>query len=199
MSTAPIATTEDGPESRILDAALVQFERVGVKKSTIEDIARIAGVDRVTVYRRVGSRDDLVRAVFTREVTTLLAELERLASRHTDIADLIADTLVTVMRAWRTNAVVQRMMTLEPERLLPQLSTEGSATFTMAVVATTAAMQSVAERGLIPRHPDVEMRAEIICRIVQSLLLSPSPRVPIESDVKLDAFARRYLTPIVAN
>lgn len=198
-SSANAAVDEDSPESRILDAALVQFERVGVKKSTIEDIARIAGVDRVTVYRRIGSRDDLVRAVFTREVTNLLVELEKLTVKHDNIADLIAESLVTVIRAWRTNKMVQRLMTLEPDRLLPQLSTEGGATFTMAVAATTLTIEAAADRGLVPRHADAAVRAEILCRIVQSLILLPSATVPLDSDSELDRFARRYLTSIVTD
>ncbi|WP_040697921.1 helix-turn-helix domain-containing protein, partial [Nocardia vinacea] len=68
-SKAPLSRDDAAdPETRILDAALVQFSKVGVKKTTIEDVARQAGVDRVTVYRRVGSRDDLVQAVISREV-----------------------------------------------------------------------------------------------------------------------------------
>ena len=80
--TSDDASTAGDLERRILDAALIQFERVGVKKTTIEDVARQAEVDRVTVYRRIGSREDLVRAVVAREIQILLAELADIAPRH---------------------------------------------------------------------------------------------------------------------
>ncbi|MGY1896986.1 helix-turn-helix domain-containing protein [Nocardia gipuzkoensis] len=44
------------------------FEQVGVKAATIEEVARKAGVDRVTIYRHVGGRDDLVQAVIRNRV-----------------------------------------------------------------------------------------------------------------------------------
>ncbi|WUI72242.1 TetR/AcrR family transcriptional regulator [Nocardia sp. NBC_00403] len=64
ISTAATSTNkpeiDDSVESRILDAALIQFTKVGVKKTTIEDIARQADVDRVT-----GSGWERLRAAIT--------------------------------------------------------------------------------------------------------------------------------------
>ncbi|MFQ6396076.1 TetR/AcrR family transcriptional regulator [Nocardia sp. KC 131] len=188
----------DSVESRILDAALVQFERVGIKKTTIEDIARQAGVDRVTVYRRVGSRDDVVKIVTTREVGRVLDELAELPVRHDTLDGLVADIFVTVVTRWRTHPLVQRMLTLEPERILPQLTTEGTATFTMSVLATAAALRQAVENGLLPVAPDLLARAEIVCRFVHSLILQPDGTIPLDSTEELDAFARKYLVPIIS-
>ena len=47
---------------RILDAALEQFVLVGIRRSSVEDVARRAGVTRVTVYRRFPRKDALVEA-----------------------------------------------------------------------------------------------------------------------------------------
>jgi AcrR family transcriptional regulator len=188
----------DSVESRILDAALVQFGRVGIKKTTIEDIARQAGVDRVTVYRRVGSRDDVVKIVTTREVGRVLAELADLPDRHDTLDGLVADIFVTVVTRWRTHPLVQRMLTLEPERILPQLTTEGAATFAMSVLATAAALRQAVENGLLPVVPDLLARAEIVCRFVHSLILQPEGTVALDSTEELDAFARKYLVPIIS-
>ena len=59
----------------VLDAALAQFEDLGIRRSTIEDIARRAGIDRVTVYRRVGSKDDVTQTVIAREVHRMMEEV----------------------------------------------------------------------------------------------------------------------------
>uniref|UniRef100_UPI00245473F4 TetR/AcrR family transcriptional regulator n=1 Tax=Nocardia cyriacigeorgica TaxID=135487 RepID=UPI00245473F4 len=101
MTTAAASRDDtDSIESRILDAALDQFGQLGIKKTTIEDIARKAGVDRVTVYRRIGSRDDVVRAVALREVNAVLTELDDVAARNDTLADLVADIFVTVVTRW---------------------------------------------------------------------------------------------------
>ncbi|WP_085998565.1 TetR/AcrR family transcriptional regulator [Nocardia vinacea] len=190
--------TDDSIESRILDAALVQFEKVGVKKTTIEDVARQAGVDRVTVYRRVGSRDDLVRAVVSREVSVVLAEVARIAERHDDIGDLVADILVTVLTKWRNHPMAQRMLVIEPERVLTKLTTDGATVFTLSVATTAAALERAIARGLLRETPDLLTRAEVICRVVHSLILAPDGGVRLESDPELTEFARTYLLPIIA-
>ncbi|MEV6429282.1 helix-turn-helix domain-containing protein [Nocardia sp. NPDC051463] len=185
-------------ESRILDAALVQFEQVGIKKTTIEDIARRAGVDRVTVYRRVGSRDDVVQMVTTREVGRVLAELAEMPAHHDTLDGLVTDIFVTVVTRWRTHPLVQRMLALEPERVLPQLTTGGAATFAMSVAATFAALQQAVESNLLPVSPDLQTRAEIVCRFVHSLVLQPDGSIPLQSTEELAEFARKYLLPIIS-
>ncbi|MEV4235761.1 MULTISPECIES: helix-turn-helix domain-containing protein [unclassified Nocardia] len=187
----------DDLETRILDAALVQFSKVGVKKSTIEDVARQAGVDRVTVYRRVGSRDDLVQAVISREVATLLAELAAMPERHNGIDDLVADVFVTVVTRWRTHPMVERMLAIEPERVIMKLTVDGATTFTMCVAATAATLERAVQRGLLADSDDLMIRAEIVCRIVHSLILAPHGTAPLNSDDELAAFAHRYLVPVV--
>ncbi|MEV6138432.1 helix-turn-helix domain-containing protein [Nocardia sp. NPDC051990] len=186
-------------EARILDAALIQFAKVGVKKTTIEDVARRAGVDRVTVYRRVGSRDDLVQAVISREVATLLAELGAMPERHDSIDDLVADIFVTVVTGWRTHPMVERMLTVEPERVIMKLTVDGATTFTMCVAATATILEGAVARGLLADADDLGIRAEIVCRVVHSLILAPHGTARLGSDDELAAFARRYLVPVVTN
>ncbi|MGW0251354.1 TetR/AcrR family transcriptional regulator [Nocardia goodfellowii] len=188
---------DDTIESRILDAALTQFELVGFKKTTVEDVARRAGVDRVTVYRRVGSRDDLVQAVVSREVGRVLAELAQLPARHDDAGDLVAEMFVTVLTRWRTHALAQRLLTLEPERVIASLTTGGSTAFTMSVAASAAAMEQAIARGLLPEVPDVMTRMEIACRVVHSFILLPDITVRFESEAEMADFARGYLLPIL--
>ncbi len=47
----------------ILDAALTEFERHGVRRVSLDDVGRRAGVSRTTIYRRFANRDDLMAAV----------------------------------------------------------------------------------------------------------------------------------------
>ncbi|NNH74701.1 TetR/AcrR family transcriptional regulator [Nocardia uniformis] len=202
MTTPPTTSSNtrestDSVEARILDAALVQFEQVGIKKTTIEDIARRAGVDRVTVYRRVGSRDDVVQIVATREVQRVLAALAEIAERHSTLPDLVADLFVTVVTRWRTHPLVDRMLSLEPERLLPQLTTAGAPSFTMAVATTATLLQGAVDSGLLPDSPGLLTRAEIVCRFVHSLILQPDGSIPLATTAELDTFARDYLVPII--
>ncbi|MEU8379627.1 helix-turn-helix domain-containing protein, partial [Streptosporangium sp. NPDC048865] len=57
----------DETRARILDAAYEQFCRMGIRRSTMDDVARRAKVSRITVYRRFATKDVLVEHVVRRE------------------------------------------------------------------------------------------------------------------------------------
>ncbi len=197
--TPPTRTdAADDIETRILDAALVQFEKVGVKKTTIEDVAKQAGVDRVTVYRRLGSRDDLVRAVVSREVGNLLAELSTMPDRHDDLPALVADVFVTVITRWRAHPLIERLLAVEPDRILVNLTVEGATSFAMSVAATIQILAQAAAKGLFEAPPDLAARTEICCRVVHSMILVEGGTVTLETPDELAQFARSYLVPILA-
>ncbi|BAW08780.1 TetR family transcriptional regulator [Nocardia seriolae] len=199
-SKPPLNRTDaaDDIETRILDAALVQFQKVGVKKSTIEDVAKQAGVDRVTVYRRVGSRDDLVQAVVSREVAALLADLASMPDRHDDLDGLVADIFATVITRWRAHPLVERLLAVEPDRILVKLTVEGATVFAMSVAATVAILERAARKGLFEAPADLAARTEIGCRIVHSLILVQGGAAGLETADELGEFARKYLVPILA-
>lgn len=56
----------DTTSERIVTAALDLFSRQGVKKTDLDEVARQAGVTRVTVYRYFGDKEGLVRAACQR-------------------------------------------------------------------------------------------------------------------------------------
>ncbi|MGV9680314.1 TetR/AcrR family transcriptional regulator [Nocardia sp. NPDC003482] len=191
------ADIADEVEERILDAALSRFQEVGVKKTTIEDVARHAGVDRVTVYRRLGSRDDLVAAVVRREVGAVLAEIAGIPDRHDTLDGLVADIFVTVVTRWRAHPLVRRMLDIEPERVIMNLTVAGANVFAMSVATAAAALEQAVDRGLLAPVPDLTARCEVICRVVHSLILTPQGALDLATEERLADFARRYLVPIV--
>ncbi|MFC9664426.1 TetR/AcrR family transcriptional regulator [Nocardia sp. NPDC127606] len=196
-ATSGNSPTADSIEERILDAALVQFERVGVRKTTIEDIAKAADVDRATVYRRIGSRDDVVRAAFEREVRRLLADLSEIPARHDTFDDIVVDVFTTVITRWRAHPLVERLLTLEADRLLPQLTVDGASFFLISVAASTDILRKVLEDSRFPDIPDLGARVEVACRVVHSLILQPVGTIDTGSEQALAAFARTYVVPIL--
>ncbi|MEV6061131.1 TetR/AcrR family transcriptional regulator [Nocardia asteroides] len=199
LSTA--ATSGDSPtdsvEERILDAALIQFQQVGVRKTTVEDIARAADVDRATVYRRIGSRDDVVRAAFEREVRRLLEDLREIPARHDRFDDIVVEVFSTVITRWRAHPLVERLLTLEADRLLPQLTVDGASFFLLSVAASTEIIAKVLEDNRFPEIPDLTARVEVVCRVVHSLILQPVGTVDTGSPDALAAYARAYIVPIL--
>lgn len=75
-----MSRNEEDTKSKIILAALELFSEQGIKKTTIEEIARHAGLTRVTVYRYFADKQQLVHEVFLRVEQVFqngLAELEQ--------------------------------------------------------------------------------------------------------------------------
>lgn len=78
-----------GPERRrpqVLDAALKLFLDGGYEGTSMDAVARAAGVTKPVVYACFESKDDLFRSLLAREEETILAEVEG-AFEEDDLAD----------------------------------------------------------------------------------------------------------------
>lgn len=85
------------PEARpeeILDAAFTVFGETGFARAKIEDVARIAGVSKGTVYLYFDSKESLFREMVRARVVAALAEAEAYARTHEGSArDLLIDLI----------------------------------------------------------------------------------------------------------
>src|SRR3990170_2293305 len=66
------AVSED---AALLDAAVEQFVLTGVRRTSADDIARRAGVNRATLYRRLGTKDQIVSQAILQETSRVLARI----------------------------------------------------------------------------------------------------------------------------
>ncbi|GAB3720747.1 TetR/AcrR family transcriptional regulator [Nocardiopsis oceani] len=121
-------------EDEILDAAHACVEAFGVRRTTLTDVARRAGVSRPTVYRRWPDVTALVADLLTRELRSILIaeeveaereaeqEAERGAGTERDAApESVRKQLVRhasgVARAMLAHPLVGRIVDTEPELL----------------------------------------------------------------------------------
>lgn len=79
--------------TQILDAAYVCFTRHGFRRTTMEDIARQAGVSRPTVYQYVDKKE----GAFARLTTRILDDALDAARHAADADGPLADRLVAVL------------------------------------------------------------------------------------------------------
>lgn len=190
--------TSVAPDSDpILDAALAVFSEVGVRKATIGDVAKRAGIDRVTVYRRLGSKDDLVTAVVGREAVSLFADITATARTGKTLEDRIALGFTATLEGVRGHAVLSRMLELEPDTVLPQLTIDGGPILVAAVSATMAIFDQAVEDGLLADSAHLETSAEILVRLTHSLLLTPQATLKLDTAAEIEAFARAHVVPFV--
>src|SRR5579863_622679 len=96
---------------RIVRAAYLCFERHGIDHTTIEDIAREAGVTRPTVYRYFkGGKLDIVDLISSEESRKVNAEVRKRLVRGKPFEELVTDALVLVVRIAIQNPYVRRIL-----------------------------------------------------------------------------------------
>ncbi|MDI2127232.1 TetR/AcrR family transcriptional regulator [Yinghuangia seranimata] len=198
------ADAADPTTGRILDAARDQFSTFGVRRSTVEDVARRARVGRVTVYRRFDTKNALVEAVLIREARRFLAVFDAEVAALPTMEERIVAGFVVALRDARTS-LIGRLLELEPETALPFLTTRGGPILGVLrdylAASFVRAPDATALRG--PGDPaefhteDGARVAEIFVRLTVSFLLTPQSIVPLDDEPRAREFARRFLAPMV--
>lgn len=186
----------DEASERILDAALALAAASGLRHLTMDDVARGAGVGRMTVYRRFGDRDRLVESLAVREARRCLAELDATIDPGAPLADQIAQGFLTSLRLVRDHPLLERFARLEPEVALGALNAHDGAIFAMARAFVTARLLDAQQAGLVGEI-EVEHAAEVLIRLGFSFLLMPRTALPLDDDERARAVARDLIAPIL--
>jgi AcrR family transcriptional regulator len=84
MSAISETRSRENTRKRILSAASDCFVRSGVQDATMEDVAQEAGVTRMTLYRHMASRDELVLAVVLADWEVLSVGLRAVLDEQAD-------------------------------------------------------------------------------------------------------------------
>lgn len=100
------------PRDAYLDAARACILDVGWRRTTLTEVARRAGVSRMTIYRTWSDMPQLLGDLMTREWTAIVAT--------TGGGDLV-ERMVATIRTLRDNELFVRIVELDPELVLPYL------------------------------------------------------------------------------
>lgn len=100
---------------QILDAAESTFRRYGVLKSTMDDIAREAGVSRPTLYRYFRDRDALVTALIEVRSRRLFDETREFLTRYDTVSEQLVEGLVHLVDLGRQDPLIR--LIVGPEHL----------------------------------------------------------------------------------
>jgi AcrR family transcriptional regulator len=110
----------DPRHAAYLDAARDCILDVGWRRTTLTEVAKRAGVSRMTIYRAWSDMGSLLGDLMTREWVGIAAATRVAAVDTTTPAGIAAAALSTI-RALRDNALFVRIVELDPDLLLPYL------------------------------------------------------------------------------
>jgi len=100
----------EAAQAHFLDAAEACFERYGVGKTTMEDIAKMAGVSRPTVYRHFSDRESLILAVIMRRARLLIDKAQAFIRRRETFEDQLVEGLMFLVRTGRKDPFVRLLV-----------------------------------------------------------------------------------------
>lgn len=167
MSADPDPTGE-----RILEAALQTMLSFGLRRATVDEIARRAGVSHMTVYRRWSNKTELVLAVLMREAQTMFSAIDREIAALKSPEDKLVAGFTGIYWHVHTHPLMQRAVETDPESVLPVLTNGAGPALDMA----TTYLAGHVSRSAGDVVDDAYGVAEVFVRLTHSLILAPSAR-----------------------
>lgn len=182
----------------ILRAAADEVAAVGLRRTSLTDVARRAGVSRMTVYREYGDAPTLWRSLLTAEIGQVVAEADQaaLASARTGRERLVTAVVEAVDRL-AEHPLVTRVLELDPELILPFVVDRLGAGQQLATARLRELLAAGIADGSI-RRCDVAAAAHLLLLLAQSFVFS-ARIVPVDAEpAAVTAELRRMLEGFLA-
>ncbi|MET7293020.1 TetR/AcrR family transcriptional regulator [Streptomyces griseoloalbus] len=155
----------------VLDAVRDCVLAVGVRRTTLTDVARRAGLSRMTLYRRWPDVRSLVGDLMTRE--WIAVATGAIPGRRPGMSgrDVITEGLVAAVRAFDAHPLFRKILDVDPELLLPYvLDRRGASQEALLELLADALREGHTDGSVRAGHAERQARSVLL--IVQSFTLS---------------------------
>lgn len=156
---------------RILDAAAELMLRWGYNKTTIDDIARLAGVAKGTIYLHWKTREDLFLALLRREYNRLSRDIAQRIAGDPDggtLQGITKHTMLATMKSPLMKAVFLRDTDLLGQWMHNEYT---SVSYAEQVAQSLALIDSYRTHGIVRDDIDVRKLAYMLDAISMGFLL----------------------------
>lgn len=144
---------------------------VGFKRTTLADVARRAGVSRMTVYRQYGDLQAIVSALLTCELVALIdrarAEVQQLPTARERLVEAGVRTVQELVH----HPLYRRVLDVDPELLLPLVVDRFGST-QKAAIDLVAEQVAAGQRDGSIREVDPRRAATALQLTAQSFVFS---------------------------
>jgi AcrR family transcriptional regulator len=190
----------DAITTRILDATLEQAELIGVRRTTMEDVARRSGVGRATLYRRFPTKDILIDAVVLAEARHYLDGVGQARARADNLEDRLVFGTVFTVTFLREHTLLRKLLRTEPETILPSLTVDAGAILDFAIDFTAGQLRTdlYGDQKTSPaqeRH--LRTAAELHTRLTLSFIVTPHTGIKLTTLDDTRTYVRTYLLPML--
>lgn len=196
-------TSRRNVEDAVLDAARACVEAFGIRRTTLTDVARRAGVSRPTVYRRWPDVTALVADLLTRELLALLDRADDAGAGESGAGgartarERLTAQAEGLMREALRHPLFTRIIDHEPETMaVYAFQRLGTSQFAALDLLRSGIEDGQADGSV--RDGDPEGMARIVLLSVQSLMTSRRLTEDVLDGDALVAEARRLLDGYLA-
>ncbi|MDH3817148.1 MAG: TetR/AcrR family transcriptional regulator [Myxococcales bacterium] len=159
---------------RLLDAAEGCLEQFGPQKTSMEDVARAAGMSRATVYRYFENRDALLLGVASRQASSLASDAINYLAQFNTISDWLVEGLLFTLRELPSRPVFASLVTSLDSRASGNLFLGSTGLVQIGVNVLRPMFANAKEQGLLRDDVDPEMLVEWLLRVLWTYLNAPS-------------------------
>jgi AcrR family transcriptional regulator len=174
----------------VLDAARVCVLAVGVRRTTFSDVARRAGVSRMTLYRRFPDLETVLSALMTREFGRLVEEARAAGHEAATVRERAVAMVTLAARGLHADPLFDRLLDVDPELLLPYVTLRLGGMQRMAVAGLAA---ELADNDGSVRTGDPEVLARGVELMARGFVLARDPG--IDAWAELSRAVDGYLRP----
>lgn len=171
------------PADAYLDAARACILDVGWRRTTLTEVARRAGVSRMTIYRTWADMPTLLADLMTREWTGLVATTVGTSTAADPLARLVDDVVATIA-ALRENELFVRIVELDPELVLPYLLSRRGRSQQLIIDLLGARLREAQAAGSVRDGDPVAMARGMVLAAHGFVL---SAHTMVDGDVRADA------------
>ena len=156
---------------RILDAAAELMLRWGYNKTTIDDIARYAGVAKGTIYLHWKTREDLFMALMRREYVRLMEDIQQRISGDPEggtLHGITKHSMLATMKSPLMKAVLLRDTDLLGEWTRKEYA---SPSYSAQIAQSLALIELARSRGVVRDDIDVRRQVFMLDAITMGFLM----------------------------
>lgn len=191
-TTATPPTPPSATEDAVLHAAAESIRAHGIRRTTIETVARNAAVSRGTIYRYWPTKGALITATFSRAAGEFIGESLAVIERESTLIDrLIANA--RLVRTYVPERVLLGLDETEPRTVAVLLTTDLPQLMAPWIDLWVPYIQAAQAEGEVRASLDPRRAAEWMLRILVSVVTTPGVTVDLDDPHDLGDFLRDHL------
>lgn len=172
----------------LLAAAARLFVATGLRKTTMEDIAREAGAGKATLYRHFANKSDLIDALLVAEGERLRRRLSRAYGARDGVLPGVEDAFLAGLQFLVDHPVLARGRDEEPGLLLERVTAHRGPLVDTALDWFADVIREGMAAGEI-REVEPRWAAEVLVRLMLSWFAFPPMAIPVHDPEQARVFA----------